>query len=149
MVNVGLLDVNMLIALLWEEHPFHKACAAWFKSDELTKWATCPITESGFVRVLSSPSFTGRPPSVHNAIQLLKLATESDDRHLFLNDDLPISVIARRWKPPLGHKQVTDLYLLSLAAHRQATLVTFDRRIAHFADSGNMEHGSIHFLKPQ
>lgn len=143
MVSVGLLDVNALIALLWEEHPFHKSCADWFAGASKTGWATCPLTEAGFVRVLCSPAFTGRPPSVHNAIQLLRFATESDNNHQFWNDDLPVSIIGRRWKSPLGHKQVTDLYLLSLAVHHNGTLITFDQRVAHFAGLGNMERGAI------
>jgi len=147
-VSIGLLDVNALIALLWEEHPFHESCAAWFAKAAKTGWATCPITEAGFVRVLCSPAFTARPPAVHNAIRLLKTATELGNNHHFWHDDLPIFVIGTRWKPPLGNKQVTDLYLLSLAAHHKGTLVTFDRRIAHFSGLGNMERGGVLFLKP-
>jgi uncharacterized protein len=147
-VRIGLLDVNALIALLWEEHPFHRSCSEWFQKASATGWATCPLTEAGFVRVVCSPGFTRRTPSVHFAIQLLSLATESETNHAFWNDDLPVAVIGQRWKPVLGHKQVTDLYLLSLAAHNKGTLVTFDRRIAHFAGLGNMEGGTIHVLTP-
>jgi uncharacterized protein len=147
-VRVGLLDVNALIALLWDEHPFHKSCTAWFSTAAKIGWATCPITETGFVRIVCSPAFTRRTPSVYNAIQILKVATESDTNHQFWPDDLPISALSVRWGDPLGHKQVTDLYLLSLVANRRGTLITFDRRIGHFAGLGNMEHGTVHFLKP-
>jgi toxin-antitoxin system PIN domain toxin len=146
-VSIGLLDVNALIALLWEEHPFHKTCAEWFSRAAKTGWSTCPITESGFVRILCSPAFTARPPAVHNAIGLLKTATESGSNHHFWNDDLPISVLNTRWKPPLGHKQVTDLYLLTLAIHNRGSLVTFDQRIAHFSAIGNFERGAVVMLK--
>jgi hypothetical protein len=146
-VSVGLLDVNALIALLWEEHPFHESCAAWFARAAKTGWATCPITEAGFVRVVCNPAFTARPPSLHNAIRLLKAATESGRNHHFWSDDLPISVVGMRWKPPLGRKQVTDLYLLSLAAHNKGTLITIDQRIAHFSVLGNMERGAVLELK--
>ena len=147
MVSVGLVDVNALIALLWKEHPFHESCAEWFAGATKTGWATCPITEAGFVRVLCSPAFTARPPTVHQAIRVLKAATESETNHRFWNDDLPVSVLGARWKPPLGHKQVTDLYLLSLAAHHKGTLITFDRRIADFSGLGNMEPGAVLVLK--
>jgi uncharacterized protein len=147
-VRVGLLDVNALIALLWEEHPFHKSCAEWFSTAAKTGWATCPITEAGFVRIVCNPAFARRTPSVYNAIQILKSATESDTNHQFWTDDLPISVLSMRWGDPLGHKQVTDLYLLSLVAYRRGSLITFDRGIAHFAGLGNMEHGTVHLLRP-
>lgn len=146
-MSIGLLDVNALIALLWEEHPFHKSCAAWFVKAAKAGWATCPITEAGFVRVLCNPAFTARPPAVHNAIGLLQTATESGSDHHFWNDDLPISVLNTRWKPPLGHKQVTDLYLLSLAIHNRGSLVTFDQRIARFSAIGNFERGAVVMLK--
>ena len=147
-MRAGLLDVNVLIALLWEEHPFHKSCAEWFKTAAKMGWATCPLTELGFVRVVSSPAFSKRSPSVHQAMQLLAAATESATNHRFWRDDLSASAISRRWKQDLGHQQVTDLYLLCLAAHNKGTLVTFDRRIAHFAGLGNFERDAIHVLKP-
>jgi toxin-antitoxin system PIN domain toxin len=146
-VSIGLLDVIALIALLWEEHPFHEGCATWFAKAAKTGWATCPITEAGFVRIVCSPAFTARPPSVHNAIGLLRAVTESASNHHFWNDELPISVIGMRWKPPLCHKQVTDLYLLPLAIHNKGTLVTFDQRIANTAALGNIERGALHLLK--
>ena len=147
-MSIGLLDVNALIALLWEEHPFHSSCAVWFAGAAKTGWATCPITEADFVRVLCNPAFTARPPAVHNAIRLIKTETESGGNHHFWNDSLPISVIGTRWKPPLSHKQVTDLYLLSLSVQNKGTLVTFDRRIAHFSALGNMQRGAVELLKP-
>jgi toxin-antitoxin system PIN domain toxin len=146
-MSVGLLDVNALIALLWEEHPFHKSCSDWFAIASKTGWATCPLTESGFVRIVCNPAFTARPPSVHNAIKLLSMATGSKSNHRFWSDELPISAIASQWKPPLGHKQVTDLYLLSLAAHRNGTLITFDQRIVHFAGLANLGSAAILMLK--
>jgi toxin-antitoxin system PIN domain toxin len=148
LVRVGLLDVNTLIALLWKEHPFHEVCADWFQKSGRSGWATCPITEAGFARVLSSPAFTTRPPSVHSAVNVLKTATESSAHHHFWTDDLPIAVLAVKWKPPLGHKQVTDAYLLSLAEHHNGSLITFDQRIAHLADLAGMDRKAMTFLKP-
>lgn len=142
-----MLDVNALIALLWEEHPFHKVCADWFKSAHQSGWATCPFTEAGFVRVLSGPAFTARPPTVEFAIEMLKTATESGTHHQFWADDLPISVLANRWKGPLGHKQVTDAYLLSLAEHHSGTLITFDQRILHMASAVKMHRETLTVLR--
>jgi hypothetical protein len=142
-VRVGLLDVNALIALLWEEHPFHRSCVAWFANAQKSGWATCAITQAGFVRVICNPSFTARPPSVHAAIAVLKTATESTASHHFWSDDLPLAEIANRWKPPLGHKQVTDAYLLMLATRHKGALVTFDRRIRHLASTGNIDSEAL------
>jgi toxin-antitoxin system PIN domain toxin len=146
-VSIGLLDVNALIALLWEEHPFHTRCAEWFIRAEKAGWATCPMTESGCVRVLCTPAFTANPPSVHSAIRLIKAATDSGSNHHFLTDDLPISAVGARWRNRLGHKQITDAYLLALAMHHNAKLVTFDRRIEALAAEGSVEREALVILR--
>ena len=147
-MSIGLLDVNVLIALLWEEHPFHKACAEWFVRSREAGWATCPITEAGCVRVLSAPAFTANPPSVQAAIRLIQAATESGSAHHFWTDDLPLSAVGKRWHNRLGSKQVTDAYLLALAIHNQGQLVTFDRRMLTLAPEGSPERKALLILRP-
>jgi hypothetical protein len=146
-VSVGLLDVNALIALLWEEHPFHRRCAEWFVHSAKAGWATCPITESGCVRVLCTPAFTANPPSVQAAIRMIKTATESGREHRFWMDDLPLSAVGTRWQNRLGPKQITDAYLLALAIQHRGKLVTFDRRILQLAPEGSVERDALEILK--
>ncbi len=146
-MSVGLLDVNALIALLWEEHPFHKRCADWFAGAANTGWATCPMTESGCVRILSTPAFTANPPSVASALRLVQTATESNKNHHFWSDDLPLSALRARWGSGLGHKQITDAYLLALAIHHKGSLVTFDSRMIALAGEGNMEQKALVILR--
>ena len=146
-MSIGLLDVNALIALLWEEHPFHRLCAQWFVRAERAGWATCPITESGCVRVLCTPAFTANPPSVHAAIRLVQTLTQSGRKHHFWTDDLTLSAVGVRWRNRLGPKQVTDAYLLALAIHRKGKLVTFDRRILTLAPEGSAEHAALEILQ--
>ncbi len=146
-MSVGLLDVNALIALLWEEHPFHGRCAEWFARSAKNGWATCPITESGCVRVLCTPAFTANPPSVQAAIRMIKTATESGRNHRFWMDDLPLSAVGTRWHDRLGPKQITDAYLLALAIQHRGKLVTFDRRILQLAPEGSVERDALEILK--
>ena len=146
-MSIGLLDVNALIALLWEEHPFHQRCAEWFVRSARAGWATCPMTEAGFVRVLCNPAFTANPPSVHSAIRLIQAATESGSNHHFFTDDLPLSAVGTRWRNKLGHKQITDAYLLALAIHYKAKLVTFDRRMEARAPEGSAEREALVILR--
>ena len=49
---VHLLDVNVLIALGDPAHDFYRRMVAWFSRDPQRAWATCPITENGFVRII-------------------------------------------------------------------------------------------------
>jgi hypothetical protein len=139
--------VNALIALLWEEHPFHKRCMEWFAGAAKVGWATCPMTESGCVRILSTPAFTANPPSVASALRILQTATESADNHHFWSDDLPLSTLLPRWSRGLGHKQITDAYLLALTIHHKGCLVTFDSRMAALAGNGNIHRDALLVLQ--
>jgi toxin-antitoxin system PIN domain toxin len=147
-VTVALLDVNALIALLWEEHPFHKRCMEWFSGATSAGWATCPITQSRCVRILSNPAFTANPPSVITALRILQTATESGRNHHFWNDDLPLSDLRARWSKGLGHKQVTDAYLIALATHHNGSVVTFDSRMEALAGQGNIKGDALVILRP-
>lgn len=146
MVGVGLLDVNALIALFWKPHPFHESCQRWMGTAGRSGWATCAMTEAGLVRILSNPAFAKRPPSVHQAIELLELAKENQPGHRFWKDEISLAEIGARWKPPLGHKQVTDAYLLSLVVHCTGKIVTFDGRMQHLAKMGGIPSDSITLL---
>jgi predicted nucleic acid-binding protein len=106
------------------------------------------MTESGCVRVLSNPVFTANPPSVHSAIRLIQTATASGNNHHFLADELPISALGTRWRNRLGPKQITDAYLLALAIHHKANLVTFDRRMETLAAEGSVEREALVILRP-
>ncbi len=59
----------------------------------------------------------------------------SDPRHRYLMDLPP--PIAEKFRKYLtgvwGHPQVTDAYLLALAEHHSATLLTFDARLKALA----------------
>jgi len=57
----SLLDVNALVALAGDSHVHHTAIRSWFASNSKQGWATCPITESGFVPVSSNPKSAAEP----------------------------------------------------------------------------------------
>jgi toxin-antitoxin system PIN domain toxin len=64
---VALLDVNALVALAWDSHVHHAAMRTWFAANSAGGWATCPMTESGFVRVSSNPKVLPSPIGVETA----------------------------------------------------------------------------------
>jgi len=51
------------------------------------------------------------------------------DEHVFLVDDAPLAEPSISFSGLKGPKQVTDLHLVVLAAHRNAVLATMDRRM--------------------
>jgi uncharacterized protein len=131
-----LLDVNALLALLWPEHQFHRTMSSWFQQHARRGWATCPITQMGFVRIVSSPSFTKHAAKIGDALQLLHLNI-AHPNHEFWADDVAVPQSIKRWGMPLqGHRQITDAYLLGLAMHHKGRLATFDRSIAALLPEG-------------
>jgi uncharacterized protein len=123
---VALLDVNALVALAWDSHVHHAPMRAWFVANSSAGWATCPITESGFVRVSSNPKVLPSAIGVDAAREVLS-ALRARHGHRFLADDVSASDSD---VPALaGYRQVTDAHLLTLARRRGVRLVTFDASI--------------------
>jgi hypothetical protein len=128
-VNGALLDVNVLLALAWPNHQFHGKARQWF-GRRRERWFTCALTQIGFVRLSSNPAFTEHAKRPIEAAGLLSAMTRHPE-HRFISELDPldaagfIEVVSRL----MGHKQLTDAYLLALAHKHDLQLVTFDRRI--------------------
>jgi toxin-antitoxin system PIN domain toxin len=120
---MALLDVNALVALAWDSHVHHARIRAWFDANRAGQWATCPISESGFVRVSSSPKVLPSPIGVEAARGVLA-ALRAVGHHRFLDDD--VSLVDPDVPTIVGHRRVTDAHLLTLARRRGVRLVTFD-----------------------
>jgi len=86
---IALLDVKVLIALFDPAHIHHEAAHRWFESNRKHRWATCPLTENAFVRILSNPSYPGQSTTIEDAA--LRLRTFCSEReHAFWPDSLGI-----------------------------------------------------------
>jgi len=132
----ALLDVNVLVALFDPVHTHHEAAHKWFDPHRRAGWATCPLTENGLVRVISNPSYPGRRTTVQDAIQRLAHFRKGSD-YTFWPDSASLCD-GRLIRPPhlLGHRQLTDVYLLALAVTHGGQLATFDRGIPLAAVDG-------------
>ena len=123
---VYLLDVNVLIALAWPQHVHHKAAHAWFDKVGGKRWASCPLTQLAFVRISSNPKIIAGAVSPRAAMHALSQMTTLPG-HRFWPDDLPLSGMASLSSAALvGHRQVTDAYLLEVARHHHGALATLD-----------------------
>lgn len=124
-----LLDTNVLIAMAWPVHVHHQATRRWFDRYGAASWATCPITQAGFVRISSHPGVFRDAVRPEIALALLKdMATHPG--HQFWPDDLTMADTTFQFPSLLtGHRQITDTYLLSLAARHRGKLATWDRAI--------------------
>lgn len=133
---MALLDVNALVALAWDSHVHHAAMRAWFDEHRDRGWATCAVTESGFVRVSSNPKVLPSAIPVEaarGALATLRVV----GRHRFLAND--VSLTDADVPPIPGHRQVTDAQLLTLARRHGVRLVTFDAGIATLAKDEGVE----------
>ncbi len=131
----SLLDVKVLLALLDSDHMDHDRARDWLGDEIAGGWASCAITENGFVRIISQPRYPS-PVSPTEAIGLLSRACDSR-HHAFWPCDL--SVLDARTVDRSrvhGARQVTDAYLLALAVAHGGRFVTFDRSLSLAAVHG-------------
>jgi len=137
---VGLLDVNVLVALVVPEHQHHNLAAEWFGQEAARHgWATCAVTELGVIRVCAQLPGGPWPPETI-ADRLLLLAARGD--YEFWPDAVPPSTLAEV-REAQSAKQITDLYLLGLARRHSGRVVTFDRALA------SMGGGDVVCLLPE
>ena len=132
---MNLLDVNVLIALAWPNHLHHAVALSWFEANVQSGWATCAVTELGFVRVSSNATIVGEPTTAAEAIRYLG-SLKQRGAHRYWSDlpslaSLPLELTAAI----AGHRQVTDGYLLHLAKTNEGYLITLDRGIEELAAS--------------
>lgn len=124
----ALLDVNMLLVLFDRGHPLHFKARSWWSTNSDPGWASCPLSQNGFLRISSQKSYP-RPIPLADSIRLLR-GWAVPPRHEFWPDDVSLidqSVIDHG--RVLSAKQLTDIYLLALAVKHGGRLVTLDRGI--------------------
>ncbi len=138
----ALLDVNFLVAVFDPAHLHHEQAHQWWLANRSLGWATCPITENGFARVVSNPSYPGTKVSCRDALALLREFQQTSDWEFWADSVSLCEPECIRPNLLAGHHQLTDFYLLALAVERGGRLVTFDRRIPLAAVVGARE-GSL------
>lgn len=133
---VALLDVNFLVALAWPNHVHHEAALAWFERHQAEGWATCSVTQSGFVRVSSNKAVLPEAKTPQEALLLLRRITALS-RHVFWVDDVALAS-SEHVEPSrlLGYRQVTDAHLLALALRHGGRLATLDAGVRELVPRG-------------
>ena len=136
MSRVSLLDVNVLVALFDPGHVHHEITHDWFADERESGWATCPMTENGFLRTASVVARSGQFVPVTVLREALRKFCSSGHHEFWPHD---ISLLDERlFNAELirGHQQLTDVYLLGLAVKRRGRLVTLDQKIPLGAVNG-------------
>ena len=146
-MSVCLPDINVLIAIAWPSHIHHGIARSWFADNSSSGWATCPFTQAGFVRISSNPAIVSDAVSPREAIAVLARLVQVGT-HVFWPDDLDFSQEgAIPTELLVGHRQVTDAYLLGLACHRGGTLVTLDRGVADLLPRNSPHQAALEILE--
>jgi uncharacterized protein len=128
-MNEALLDVNVLIAAVVENHVDHARVLAFLST--LERFHTTPTTQGGFLRFLTRPWKDAQkqehPPrmTVADALQTLRDVIASP-KHAFLADDELFT--------KSGHRQWTDAYLLRLAQKHGLSFATLERKLDNMDD---------------
>ncbi len=133
-----LLDVNTLLALAWEDHVHHGAAHRWFAAHHAAGWATCSVTQLGFVRLSAHPKFSAEPVTPAAAIEALRQIVATQAGHLFfaepkrglLGGVRDTTGVDDVFAQALGHGAVTDAFLVLVARSNDGRLATFDRGVA-------------------
>ena len=132
-MSASLLDVNVLIALAWPQHVHHAAAHRWFDAKSRGAWATCAITQLAFVRISSNPKIIPEAVSPRSAHATLDELIALPGHAYWEALPAPSECAALRAVPVVGHRQVTDAYLIDVARHHAGRLVTFDKAILALA----------------
>lgn len=139
--RTALLDINVLVALVWDQHVHHRAAHTAFET-VASAWATTAVTESGLLRLLLTPAAVGRDVSAPEALGVLR-----DMRRLpgwrWIDDDASFADTVLDLRVLVGRRQVTDLHLVDLAARHGCVLTTFDAGIVEYLAPADRPHVQV------
>lgn len=147
-MSAALLDVNLLVALAWPNHIHHTAAHAWFSQSSRGRWATAPLTQSSFIRVSSNPRVTSEARSPAEARALLCQIVSLPGHEFWADDAAAADPAPSPFDRMLGHRQVTDAHLLTLAVRHGGRLVTFDGGLRDLVPDGVDQETILHVINP-
>ncbi|HEV2199802.1 MAG TPA: TA system VapC family ribonuclease toxin [Bryobacteraceae bacterium] len=143
--RTALLDVNVLVAMCWPTHEFHQLVSRRLAAIRAQGWATCPMTEAGFVRVSAQPS-AKLGASLQDAFRVLD-ENRSEADHVFWPQDVSVADLTSEIRRRLiGHKQLTDALLLDLAIRKGGLFVTLDRLVRHLLPADSPHQNAIEVI---
>ena len=124
-------DVNVWLALIWEDHIHSENARAWFESAASEQFLFCRITQISVLRLLTTQRVMG--PDVQTMTSAWKLwdRVVADDRISYLPEpdglETSFRAVSRLGSP--SPKVWADAYLLAFASAARLKLVTFDRAL--------------------
>lgn len=126
-----LADVNVLIALLDEDHIHHTIVTKWFDASAQDEFGVCTFTETGFLRVTTNPK--AGLNSIEEALDALASLNNHAGYRFWPMAEGWAKLVEPFRERVFGHQQITDAYLLGLAVKEDGVLVTMDKAIGYLA----------------
>lgn len=143
MKAVSLLDINVLLALAWPTHVHHAAAHRWFSDSASLAWASCPLTQLGFVRLSIQSAVVKVPVLFGDVMDVLERMTAHSGHRFWALDDGLVGVREEMRARVAGHQQLTDAVLLDLAIRHEGWLATFDRRVDDLLPPDSAEREAV------
>ncbi len=113
----------------------------WFAAHGKDDFGICPLTEAGFVRVTTNPTYPSGPRTFEQAIAILQMLKGHPSYWYCEIVESWVTLTAPFAARITGHRQVTDAYLLGLAIKKSdRVLITFDRGIQYLAGAEFSRH---------
>jgi uncharacterized protein len=119
----ALLDINVLLALSDAKHPHHPRAQRWRAVDARDGWASCPLTQNGFLRISTQKAYSN-PIAMPDALEVLRRLTARSDHQFWPDDVSLLDEVLIDHSRLLSPRNLTDVYLLALAVKHGGRLVT-------------------------
>ena len=133
-----LLDVNVLLGCGWKSHADQSALLGWLL--QVNDWATCPLTESGFMRISMTTAYRATFDDARKSLATLRALRG----HRFLSDDVAAALL-----PVLSsYKDTTDAHLVTLAKRHGMKLATLDDGLIGKPWAAGIAENPLLSLKP-
>jgi hypothetical protein len=127
---IALPDVNVLLALVWSNHPHHDSAHAWFAREAASGWATCLLTQTALLRLSLNDKVVGVAIDCRTAVQLLEGIIAHPNHHFIEAAPALSGTTFDELVPRIaGYRQVSDASLLYIARMHGLKLVTLDQAI--------------------
>lgn len=140
MSRKNLLDVNVLVALAEPGHQDYRKAQNWFDTLSGGSLGVCPLTEAGFVRVTTNSVYRPGPRTLSQATAILQIWKSLPGYWYWEMDQSWVTLTAPFASRIVGHRLVSDAYLLGLAIEEDGVLVTFDRGLKDLAGAQFSRH---------
>jgi toxin-antitoxin system PIN domain toxin len=128
---LNFLDVNVLLALLWDRHVHSELARRWFDQTSDGESVFCRFAQLTVLRLLTTESVMGGDTSSMAAAWTAWDVLAADSRLLFMPEPIAIEIELRSRSrlPSRSPKVWADAYLLAFASTAGLTLVSFDRSL--------------------